>query len=280
MNIEPKHTRANVLGLEIDAVNMDQAIHRISQDLRAGRKGYVCLAGVHGVMECVRDIGLANTLAGAALVAPDGMPTVWVGRYQGHKGMEQVTGPDLMLEVLSREEFRGLTHFFYGGKEGVAEELREQLIARYPFVHIVGTYCPPFGPLSPAQEQEFVSMIGRLRPDIIWVGISTPKQERFMSHYLPMLDTTLMFGVGAAFDFHTGRIADCSRWIKRAGLQWVHRLLQDPKHLWRRYLRNNPAFLFHIFLQLTGLRSRRPQPSLPCPPHQQQPSPTVPQSSS
>ena len=280
MNTEPEYPRANVLGLEIDAVNMDQALDRIAHTLRLGRKGYVCLAGVHGVMECVRNSSLANIFADATLVAPDGMPTVWVGHYQGHREMEQVTGPDLMLEVLSRDEFHGLTHFLYGGKAGIANELREQLTARYPSVQIVGTYSPPFGPLSPAQEREFVSMIGRLRPDIIWVGISTPKQERFMSHYLPMLDTKLMFGVGAAFDFHTGRISDCSRWIKRAGLQWVHRLLQDPKHLWKRYLRNNPAFLFHIFFQLTGLRSWQPQPSSACPTSQQQPSPTIPQSSS
>lgn len=126
---------------------------------------------------------------------------------------------------------------------------------------IAGTFTPPFGPMSPRQEQEFVATINRLRPDVIWVGISTPKQERFMNHYLPMLDTTLMFGVGAAFDFHTGRIRDCAEWIKRAGLQWLDRLLQDPKHLWKRYLRNNPSFLFYIFLQLTGLKPYSIQPS-------------------
>src|SRR5580698_6873509 len=138
MNIEPELPRANVLGLEIDAVNMDRAVDRVAQALRQRCKGYVGLAGVHGVMECVRDSDVADVFAGAALVAPDGTPTVWVGRHQGHKEMEQVTGPDLMLEILSREECRGFTHFLCGGKEGVADELREQLIARYPFVRIVG----------------------------------------------------------------------------------------------------------------------------------------------
>jgi N-acetylglucosaminyldiphosphoundecaprenol N-acetyl-beta-D-mannosaminyltransferase len=183
------------------------------------------------------------------------MPTVWVGRNQGHKNMERVAGPDLMLEVIRRKEFNGYTHFLCGGKDGIAQELRDELIARCPEAQIVGVYTPPFGPMSQAQEKQFVAMIDRLRPDIIWVGISTPKQERFMARYLPMLNTTLMFGVGAAFDFHTGRIADCAEWIKKAGLQWLHRFIQDPRHLWKRYLRSNPAFVFYSALQLFGLKS-------------------------
>jgi N-acetylglucosaminyldiphosphoundecaprenol N-acetyl-beta-D-mannosaminyltransferase len=267
MNTSSKHPKANVLGLAIDAVSLEQALARIEENLQSQRKGYVCLAGVHGVMECKRDPTLARIFADAALVAPDGMPTVWVGHHQGHPDMERVAGPDLMLEVISREEFRGYSHFLCGGKQGVAEELRDQLIARYPDVRIAGTYTPPFGPMSPAQEDELLSAINCVHPDIVWVGISTPKQEQFMDRYLPLLDTTLMFAVGAAFDFHTGRIADCSDWIKRSGLQWLHRLLQDPKHLWRRYLRNIPTFLFSISLQLLGIRSyrlqQRPSESLP-----------------
>lgn len=251
-NSRPK---ANVLGIGIDAVNMEEALERIAEELAHRRKGYVCLTGVHGVMEAQRDPALAAIYAGAALAAPDGMPTVWMGRHQGFKKMERVAGPDLMLEVIGGEEFRDYTHFLCGGKAGVAEELREQLLARYPFAKIAGIFTPPFGTMTRAEEMEFVGIINRLRPDIIWVGISTPKQERFMAHYLPLLDTTLMFGVGAAFDFHTGRIADCADWIKRAGLQWFDRLLQDPKHLWKRHLRNNPPFLFYSFLQLTGLKT-------------------------
>lgn len=251
--------RANILGIGIDAVNMQQALERIRQELEQKHKGYVCLAGVHGVMEAQRNPEVARVLAGAALVAPDGMPTVWVGHHQGHFQMERVTGPDLMLEVMKREEFRDYTHFFCGGKEGVAGELRDQITARLPFVKIVGIDTPPFGPMSTQQEKDFIAQVDRLKPDIIWIGISTPKQELFMERYLPLLNTTLMFGVGAAFDFHTGRIADCADWIKRCGLQWLHRLLQDPKHLWRRYLRNNPSFLFSIALQLAGLKSYPPQ---------------------
>lgn len=254
------YEKANVLGIGIDAVNMEQALERIATDLRQRRKGYVCLAGVHGVMEAQRDPALAAIYAGAALAAPDGMPTVWVGRHQGYKKMERVAGPDLMLEVIGRKEFRGYSHFLCGGKDGIAQELRDELLDRYPYVKIAGIYTPPFGPMSRFQEMDFVDMVNRVQPDIVWVGISTPKQERFMARYLPLLDTTLMFGVGAAFDFHTGRIADCADWIKRAGLQWLDRLLQDPRHLWKRYLRNNPPFLFYSFLQFTGLRVYLLQP--------------------
>jgi N-acetylglucosaminyldiphosphoundecaprenol N-acetyl-beta-D-mannosaminyltransferase len=250
-----RRPKVNVLGVQIDAVNMDGALARISEELCSGRKGYVCLAGVHGVMEAQRDSSLAEAFAGASLVIPDGMPTVWVGRHQGHGSMERVAGPELMLEVMRREAFRDCRHFLCGGKPGVAEELRCTLVRRFPWVRIVGTYTPPFSPLSDMEELDFVEKVNRLQPDIVWVGISTPKQERFMRRYLPSLDTRLMFGVGAAFDFHTGRIRDCADWIKRCGLQWLDRLVQDPKHLWKRYLKNNPLFVVAIVCQLAGFRS-------------------------
>jgi N-acetylglucosaminyldiphosphoundecaprenol N-acetyl-beta-D-mannosaminyltransferase len=146
---------------------------------------------------------------------------------------------------------------------GVAEELRDRLTRRFPWTKIVGTHTPPYRDLTQAEEEEFAAKIRILKPDMIWVGISTPKQERFMMRLLPMLDTTLMFGVGAAFDFHTGRIKDSPQWVKRAGLQWLHRLIQDPRHLFWRYLRNNSAFLWHLTLQLTGLRAYPPPPVEP-----------------
>lgn len=259
MSAQTQRRKANVLGIGVDAVNMQQALARVAAELEARRKGYVCLTGVHGVMEAQRNPEMARALVNSSLTVPDGMPTVWVGHYQGYMQMERVTGPDLMLEILQRKEFHEYTHFFYGGKEGIAGELRDQLVARFPHVKIIGTYTPPFGPLSEEQERELIEQVDRLKPDMIWVGISTPKQELFMERYLPLLNTTLMFGVGAAFDFHTGRIADCAEWVKRCGLQWFHRLLQDPRHLWKRYLRNNPVFLYSIALQLLGLRSYTPQ---------------------
>jgi N-acetylglucosaminyldiphosphoundecaprenol N-acetyl-beta-D-mannosaminyltransferase len=244
----------DVLGIHIAPIDMEGAVQFIAKALREKTRGYVCMTGVHGVMEAHRNPALHEVFANSLLTAPDGMPTVWVGHWRGYAGTRQITGPDLMLQVLSRSEFAGYTHFLYGGKPGVVEELQSELHSRLPAVRIVGTCTPPFRDLTAEEEEDFIATIARIKPNILWVGISTPKQERFMHRMSTRLETTLMFGVGAAFDFHTGRIQDCPQWVKRAGLQWFDRLLQDPHHLWKRYLRNNPAFLWHILLQLSGLR--------------------------
>jgi N-acetylglucosaminyldiphosphoundecaprenol N-acetyl-beta-D-mannosaminyltransferase len=246
--------QVNVLGIGIHALDLTEAVNVVRRALDAGTKGYVCVTGVHGVMEAQKDCEFRNVLNRAFLVTPDGTPTVWVGRVQGHNGMGRVFGPDLMLRICEVSVSWGTRHFLYGGNTGVAEQLREALLKRIPGLNIVGTFTPPFRPLSNSERDELIEMVRSLAPDIIWVGLSTPKQERFMAEYLPMLDTKLMFGVGAAFDVHTGRIEDCSDWVKRAGLQWCHRLLQEPRRLWKRYLVNNPKFIFAIASQLTGLR--------------------------
>ncbi len=255
MNLEDRCNVVKVLGIPVESLDMEGAVARVAEELKARRNGYVCLIGVHGIMEAQRDPDLAQVYARATLMVPDGTPTVWIGRLQGFRRMQRVAGPDLMLEIFRRKEFANRTHFLYGGKESVAEELRERLMQRFPWVHIVGTYTPPFRELTVQEEESLANRLRDLKPDMIWVGISTPKQERFMMRFLPLLDSTLMFGVGAAFDFHTGRIKDSPRWVKRAGLQWLHRLIQDPRRLFWRYLHSNSAFLWHIALQLTGFRN-------------------------
>jgi len=258
MNQASHHPLAHVLGVDIDALNMETALARIAVMVREKRKGYVCAAGVHGVMEAQRSRRVAEAYAASELNLPDGTPLAWVGRLQGHASMECVTGPDLMLEIFRRPEFANVTHFLYGGVEGVAAELRSRLAREFPWVCIVGAITPPFHDLSFDEQHDFVATIAELKPDIIWIGLGCPKQELFMSRYLPLLDTRLMFGVGAAFDFHTGRIRHCAPWIKRAGLHWLHRLIQNPRKLWRRNLFIIPTFLWHITLQLTGLRNYPP----------------------
>jgi N-acetylglucosaminyldiphosphoundecaprenol N-acetyl-beta-D-mannosaminyltransferase len=246
--------RANILGVGVHAVNMPTALQVIETAVARRRRGYVCATGVHGVMEARRDPTLVSLFANALLVVPDGMPTVWMGHMQGLPQMERVFGPDLMLAVANRSQSTGWSHFLYGGDDGVAEQLHNVLARRFPSIKITGTYSPPFRRLTCEEESAFIRTIDRLQPDIIWVGLSTPKQERFMANYLPVLKTTLMIGVGAAFDFHTGRITDSPSWIKRSGLQWLHRLIQEPSRLWKRYLLNNPQFLFEAGLQLAGVR--------------------------
>ena len=242
--------RANVLGVGIHAINMQRAIAVIDHAVRNRRKGYVCVTGVHGVMEAQSDSEFKEILNNSLLTTPDGMPTVWVGRLQGFQHMDRVYGPDLMLEVCRLSEERGYTHYFYGGNEGVAEKLANALRRRYPKIDIVGMHTPPFRPLNPAEEQALQEHVTKTRPDFVWVGLSTPKQERFMADHIGALDCTLMLGVGAAFDVHTGATKDAPQWVKRAGLQWIHRFLQEPSRLWRRYLINNPKFIFNILRQL------------------------------
>lgn len=246
--------RANVLGIGVHAVDMKTALTAIETAMSRRQRGYVCLAGVHGVMEAQRDRRLMQVLANALLVLPDGMPTVWMGQMQGFPDMDRVFGPDLMLAIAERSEMTGYSHFLYGGQAGVAEQLREVLMRRFPPIKIVGTYTPPFRALTRDEDKNFVSTVEELRPDIIWVGMSTPKQERFMAEYSPRLKTRLMVGVGAAFDFHTGRVKDSPRWVKQSGLQWAHRLIQEPHRLWKRYSTNNPQFLLQAALQLAGLK--------------------------
>lgn len=246
--------RANVLGVGVHAVDMTTALKAIETAVSMRHRGYVCLTGVHGVMEAQRDRRLGQVFANALLVLPDGMPTVWMGHLQGLRKMDRVFGPDLMLTIAEHSERAGYSHFLYGGQTGVAEQLREVLLRRFPAIRIVGTYTPPFRSLTGDEDMELVSTVEELSPDIVWVGMSTPKQERFMAEYLPRLNTTLMVGVGAAFDFHTGRVKDSPQWVKRSGLQWAHRLMQEPTRLWKRYTINNSQFLVQAGLQLVGLK--------------------------
>jgi N-acetylglucosaminyldiphosphoundecaprenol N-acetyl-beta-D-mannosaminyltransferase len=251
--------RINVLGVGISVLNLRTALEAMIEAIRTRRKGYICVTGVHGVMEAQDDAAFKQILNGAFLCTPDGMPMVWAGKLNGHRAMGRVYGPDLMLDVCAWSEQSGCRHFFYGGGEGVAELLAEKLRARFPKLQVAGTFMPPFRPLTPEEEQALQAQIRAAQPDILWVGLSTPKQEKFMAEYLPKLDVTLMVGVGAAFDFHSGRVRQAPRWMQRSGLEWFYRLCSEPRRLGRRYLRNNPLFVLGFLAQWLGLK-RYPTP--------------------
>jgi N-acetylglucosaminyldiphosphoundecaprenol N-acetyl-beta-D-mannosaminyltransferase len=246
--------RVNVLGVGVTPLDARQTIDALDEAVRTGTKGYVCVTGVHGVMEAQRDGELRAIINRSMITTADGRPTVWVGRLQGFRGMKQLTGPNLMLQLCEESVAKRQTHFFYGGDVGVAEQLKQSLERRYPGLRVVGTYTPPFRPLNADEEQQLQATIRRLKPDFFWVGLSTPKQEKFMVQYLPKLDTKIMLGVGAAFDIHTGRIQESPEWLKATGMQWFHRLCQEPRRLWKRYLYNNPRFILRITSQLLGFR--------------------------
>ena len=244
----------NVLGVAMSAMDLRVATEAVLEACAQRRKGYVCVTGVHGVTEAQKDEGFRRILNGAFLNTCDGMPLVWAGRSELGDRVQRVYGPDLMLSIMEATRDGRFSHYFYGGAPGVADALRAEMERRFPGTRIVGTHCPPFRPLNDDEQRALAAEFEEKKPDMLWVGLSTPKQERFMAEYLPRLNVTVAFGVGAAFDFHTGRMKEAPRWMMRSGLQWFHRLCSDPKRLWKRYGVIVPTFLFRRFLQKTGLK--------------------------
>jgi N-acetylglucosaminyldiphosphoundecaprenol N-acetyl-beta-D-mannosaminyltransferase len=253
--------RVNVLGVGISPLSIPLAVAAMERAIDHHSKGYICVTGVHGVSEAQANAGFRSILNRAFLNTPDGMPMVWLGKLAGHAGMDRVYGPDLMLQVCRVSHQTHWKHFFYGGAPGVAESLANSLRLRYPYLKVTGTFTPPFRPLNPEEKDALQKQVAAAQPDIIWVGLSTPKQEAFMAEALGWLDTTLMVGVGAAFDLLSGRVAQAPRWIQRCGLEWLYRLVQEPRRLWKRYLKNNPLFVLRLLLQMAGLRRYSIEPS-------------------
>jgi len=246
--------RFNVLGVSLCAMDLRIATAAVLEAARERRKGYVCVTGVHGVSEAQRDPAFRRVLNRAFLNTTDGMPLVWLGRHFAGPEVDRVYGPDLMLALFAATQRGEASHFLYGGAPGVAEELKAKLEARFPGVRIAGTFTPPFRPLDDAEERALADLVRERKPDLMWIGLSTPKQERFMAEHLARLDTTVMLGVGAAFDFHAGRVRQAPRWVQRSGFEWLFRLCCDPRRLARRYLVNNPLFLWRVAGQLLGFK--------------------------
>lgn len=242
----PRLARVDVLGVEVSTVNQDMALDEVTRWIDEQQPHYVCVTGVHGVMECQRDEKLRDIHNASGLTTPDGMPMVWAGHKAGAAWMDRVYGPDLMLNVLERAAERGWTSYLYGGKDGVPELLAEKLTERIPDLKIVGAYSPPFRALTEEEDAQIVQRINDSGADLVWVGLSTPKQEKWMDAHRDRLNAPALFGVGAAFDFHAGLVPQAPEWMQKRGLEWFYRLTKEPKRLWRRYFRNNPAYLWKI----------------------------------
>jgi N-acetylglucosaminyldiphosphoundecaprenol N-acetyl-beta-D-mannosaminyltransferase len=252
--------RFNVLGTAVSALTLADAIGRVLTAHGQTRRGYICCATAYNVNLAVSDLELRRAYNGSYLTTPDGMPLVWLAREQG-LDVTRVYGPDLLLAACDTGRAVGLTHYFFGGAEGVAEQLRARLTARFPGLQVVGTFTPPFRPLNAAEFETLRVDVAAKRPDIVWVGLSTPKQEKFMAAHAAALDAALLVGVGAAFDFHSGRVSQAPRWMQRNGLEWFHRLCTEPTRLWKRYLIHSPMFVFRTIAQRTGLRKYPLDPS-------------------
>lgn len=246
MIAHPAHAqpaRVNILGVRVSAIDLPLAIETISSWIAERRQRYVCITGAHGVMESRHDTALRVIHNRAGLVTPDGMPLVWMARLLGHPRTRRVYGPDLMRALSALSAERGYRQFYYGGNPGVAEDLAAILSETYPGLAVAGTLSPPFRPLTAEEDAAIVAQINAARPDIVWVGLSTPKQERWMAGHAGRLDAPVMIGVGAAFDFLAGKKAQAPLWMQRNGLEWLFRLCQEPRRLSRRYLWIVPGFL-------------------------------------
>lgn len=245
--------RANVLGIGVSALNMELALATFDRWIAAGARHYVCVADVHSIMQGQWQPSQRAILNHAGMVTPDGMPLVWLGRAAFGRSVSRVYGPDLLIASCEHSISRGYRHFFYGGGPGVAEKLGDILQKRFPGLEVSGSYSPPFRPLNPDEEDEVVTMINANEPHFVWVGLSTPKQEQWMAKMRDRLDPPLLIGIGAAFDFHACTKPQAPRFVQRSGLEWLFRLITEPRRLWPRYRKVVPGFIVRIILQKTGL---------------------------
>jgi N-acetylglucosaminyldiphosphoundecaprenol N-acetyl-beta-D-mannosaminyltransferase len=250
----PELTRVNILGVGISAINMAMALDQLACWIEQRQRVYVAVCAVHPIVACQFDEDHRALLNHANMVTPDGMPLVFVSRIMGHPHVDRVYGPDLMLAFTERMAQRGYSSYYYGGAEGVPELLAETLTQRFPGLKVVGTYSPPFRALMPDEEQAIIDQINAAQPDVVWVGLGSPKQEFWMKKYRERLNAPVLIGVGAAFDFVTDRKPQAPRWMQRHALEWVFRLWHEPRRLWQRYVIYNPLFILYVLLQLLGLR--------------------------
>lgn len=242
----------SILGVQVSAINMALALAQIEIWVAERRASYVCVAPAHSIMECVNDPRLLPVFNEAGMVTPDGMAVVWLLRLMGHKDVRRVYGPDLLLAACAHGLERGWRHHFLGSSSEILALMTKHLCVRFPGLQIAGQTCPPFRPLSAQEDEAFITEINASQTDILWVGLGSPRQEVWMNKMLGKINAPVMIGVGAAFDFLSGNKPQAPRWVQRIGMEWLFRLLNEPKRLWPRY-RQYPKFVIHVLLQQLGL---------------------------
>ncbi|HEY6761002.1 MAG TPA: WecB/TagA/CpsF family glycosyltransferase [Baekduia sp.] len=248
----------NVLGVPVALTDYERTMDWIDATIATRGKGYICVAATHTVVATQDDPDLRAAVLGASMVVPDGQPIVWAMNALGHDLTHRVYGPDLMANYCDRSAVTGARMFLYGGRnQGALVQLALNLRTRFPGLQIVGGYAPPFRPLSDEEVDAVVAEINHAKPDVVWVGIGVPKQEKFMASLRERLDAPVLVGVGAAFDFHAGLIPQAPAWMQSAGLEWLFRLSKEPRRLWKRYLTYNPRFVLGFARQWARHRRRQ-----------------------
>ncbi|HKQ86341.1 MAG TPA: WecB/TagA/CpsF family glycosyltransferase [Candidatus Acidoferrales bacterium] len=252
---EPASARFKILGVGVSPVQIPQVVSQIEWWIqKRERCRYIAVTGMHGVTEAQHDPRFRHILNSADLVVPDGMPLVWLARTKGHPLRRRVYGPELMDAFCAQSARGGYKHFFYGGAAGVAEKLAAALREKHSGLNIVGVLSPPFRPVTSEEHESLIAQINAAQPDVVWVGLSTPKQERWMFENRDRLDAAVLIGVGAAFDFFAGLKKQAPKWMRESGFEWAFRLLQEPRRLWRRYLVYGSRFVYLVALEELGIR--------------------------
>lgn len=250
---EMKTERVSLLGVGVDAVDMDAALAQMAEAIKQLDPGYIVLAPAHNVLAAYDDSRVNAAFAESLLTVPDGMGTVWFLRALGHKSAGRVYGPDLLQTACSAGLDAGWRHFFLGGSPLVNEELIARLSDQYPGLQVAGSAAPPFGAWSVDETRTIVTMINQAKADIVWVALGSPRQELWMAEQRDELNAPLLIGVGAAFDFLASAKAQAPRWLQRMGLEWLFRLLSEPRRLGRRYAQY-PRFVWLAAGQILGLK--------------------------
>jgi N-acetylglucosaminyldiphosphoundecaprenol N-acetyl-beta-D-mannosaminyltransferase len=248
-----------VLGTRVDAIETPAVIKKIEEWIAAGDQGrFISVTNVNTIMQGRSDSSFSVIVNNSDLSVPDGMPLVWLGRLHGYALRERVAGPDLLPECCRKTQNAGYRHFFYGSAEGVAKQLASELKCQFPGIRVAGTYSPPFRQLTQEEDQHIIQMINQAHPDVLWVGLGCPKQERWIYEHRNRLQVAVMIGVGQAFDIHAGRLRRAPAYMRNHGLEWLCRLLLEPRRLWRRYLIYNSKFICDLLLESlhSGFRER------------------------
>lgn len=247
--------RFPVLAAEMSAVSPKQVVKRVLEMAQTRERGYINVCTVHTMLECVDHPAMAAIVNASTLAVPDGMPLVWLGRRAFPEAdVQRCYGPALMLAVCEAGLKTGLRHCLYGGTPDVLEMLERNLKEKFPELQIVERLSPPFRELTATEGVETAERINRAAPDVVWVGLGTPKQDLWMGAYRSRLNAPVLIAVGAAFNFHAGQLDQAPPWMQCSGLEWLYRLWKEPRRLWRRYLIGNPRFLWLLWCRAKRVR--------------------------
>ena len=238
----------NIMGVDIAAIDMEWLLEYLNRNVKNLSGDYICVSNVHTTVTAYENQEYCKVQNGGIMAIPDGGPLSSVGRKRGFKNMKRTTGPSLMGEIFKISAAEGYRHYFYGSTDETLEKLHSVLTESYPGIQIAGMYSPPFRPMTEDEDKAIIERINETKPDFVWVGLGAPKQEKWMAAHQGRVEG-LMIGVGAGFDYHAGNIERAPEWMQKSNLEWVYRLMQDPKRLFGRYWHTNTKFIWNAMVR-------------------------------